>query len=131
MDATEEKAKAGTLTTLFGRKRNFAALQNERGSRRAQQAELRAAINMPIQGTAADIMKRAMIDLHNELNAHKSEAFMILQVHDELVLEVPEDDVPEITKLVVDVMENACKLDAPLKANAEVGKNWRDMETVH
>ncbi|MEQ8675096.1 MAG: DNA polymerase I [Aggregatilineales bacterium] len=130
MDNTEEKAKAGMLTTLVGRKRNFAALQNVNGSRRAQQAELRAAINMPIQGTAADIMKRAMIDLYDALNAHKSDSCMILQVHDELVLEVPEDDAQDITKLVVDVMENAYQLDAPLKANAQIGKNWRDMETV-
>ncbi len=130
MDDIEEQAKAGTLSTLFGRKRNFAALQNARSSRRAQQAELRAAINMPIQGTAADIMKRAMIDLHNELVKRDNGVLMTLQVHDELVLEVPEELIEETTKLVVDVMENAYELDAPLKANAEVGQNWRDMDSV-
>lgn len=131
MDETEERAKQGNLTTLFGRKRTFHALQNNNGSRRAQAAELRAAINMPIQGTAADIMKRAMIDLHAELKQRQLQALMILQVHDELVLEVPEDELDEVVALVRAVMENAYDLDAPLKANAQVGTNWRDMQDVN
>jgi DNA polymerase I len=92
------------------------------------QAEERAAINMPIQGSAADIINTAMIRLHNELQARKLKAMMTLQVHDELVLEVPEDEIDTVKSLVVDVMEAAYPLDPALKANAEVGKNWRDMD---
>jgi DNA polymerase-1 len=118
------------VSTLFGRKRYFSALMNADGkvNRQVMEGELRAAVNMPIQGTAADIMKRAMIDLHNELQRRKLNAKMILQVHDELVLEVAEDLLPETRDLVVTVMESAYKLDAPLKANAQVGTNWRDMQ---
>jgi DNA polymerase-1 len=118
------------VSTLFGRKRYFSALMNADGkvNRQVMEGELRAAVKMPIQGTAADIMKRAMIDLHNELQRRKLNAKMNLQVHDELVLEVAEDLLPETRDLVVTVMESAYKLDAPLKANAQVGTNWRDMQ---
>ena len=75
-------------------------------------------------------MKRAMIDLYKELNRRRMKAKMMLQVHDELVLEVPQDDVLETTDLVVNVMEGAYKLDAPLRANAQVGDNWRDMTKI-
>ena len=94
------------------------------------QAEQRAAINMPIQGTAADIMKRAMIDLHRALTTSKMGAKMMLQVHDELVLEAPESELEDARAVVVEVMESAYVLDAPLRVNAEVGPNWRDMEPV-
>ena len=83
---------------------------------------------MPIQGTAADIIKKAMSELYPQLA--RLNARMILQVHDELVLEVPEARVPETARLVVGVMEGACKLDAPLRANAAAGANWRDVEPV-
>ena len=127
-DTKRQAREADGVKTLFGRIRRFPALMNPRSSRRSQEAELRAAVNMPIQGTAADIMKQAMINLHNELKKSSFEASMILQVHDELVLDVPEDEIDRVKALVVDVMENAYQLDAPLKANAEVGLNWRDME---
>ena len=117
------------VSTLFGRRRYFASLQNAGDGTRRQtlEAEQRAAVNMPIQGTAADIMKRAMINLHHELIARKLDAMMILQVHDELVLEVDTDQIDATRALVVEVMEDAYTLDAPLKANAQIGLNWRDM----
>jgi DNA polymerase I len=120
------------LRTLFGRKRHFPTIQNpgRRVNRQMIEGELRAAVNMPIQGTAADIMKRAMIDLHDALTRHNSGAKMILQVHDELMLEVPGDELQTVRNLVVNVMEAAYKLDAPLKANAEAGLNWRDLSPV-
>jgi len=134
INETKQKARNPEgLFTLFGRKRHFASLEDaggQRTSRQRIQAEERAAINMPIQGTAADIMKKAMIDLYNALNDSKLSAKMILQVHDELVLEVPEAELNATTDLVVQTMENAYTLDAPLKANAQVGPNWRDMEDV-
>lgn len=131
LEQTRRQAReTGIVRTLFGRQRRFDVLLNPNVNRQIQESELRAAINMPIQGTAADIMKRAMIDLHTELTRRKSRALMTLQVHDELVLEVPEDEISAIQKIVVDIMENAYPLKAPLKANAEVGLNWRDMTPV-
>jgi DNA polymerase-1 len=116
----------GYLTTLFGRRRSFAGLHA--GSFNVRQQAEREAINMPIQGTAADIIKRAMIELYPQLE--RLQAKMILQVHDELVLEVPEAHVQETARLVVSVMEGAASLAAPLRANAAAGTNWRDVEPV-
>lgn len=116
------------LTTLGGRRRTFPALMNPKAGRQIIQAEERAAINMPIQGSAADIINTAMIRLHDELNRRGFHAYMTLQVHDELVLEVPEDEIDSVKALVVEVMESAYPLDPALKANAEVGKNWNDMD---
>lgn len=128
-DTKRQARQPEGLQTLFGRKRRFEALQHagRRVSRQMIEAELRAAVNMPIQGTAADIMKKAMIDLHAALKAEKLNAMMTLQVHDELVLEVPEKELEKTRALVIRVMESACELDAPLVANAEIGPNWRDM----
>ncbi len=125
------KQKAATsegLITLGGRRRFFPALMNPSAGRQIIQAEERAAINMPIQGSAADIINTAMIRLHAELRQRKFNAYMTLQVHDELVLEVPEDEIDKAKALVLEVMESAYLLDPTLKANAEVGKNWNDME---
>ncbi len=130
LERTKQQARQGPITTLFGRRREFRALMSSSRNFNEVQSEERMAINMPIQGTAADIMKKAMIELHAALQASSLDAQMILQVHDELVLEVPDDQVDETVKLVVEVMENACDLKVPLKANAEVGLNWRDMEAV-
>ena len=82
---------------------------------------------MPIQGTAADIIKVAMIRLHDALSEQHSESKMILQVHDELVLEVPESELAAMQSLVASVMEGAFELDAPLKVDMKVGSNWLDM----
>ncbi len=133
LDGTKEQARRGPLTTLFGRRREFRALQhNAQSSSRSNevQSEERMAINMPIQGSAADIMKKAMIELYHALEASQLGGQMILQVHDELVLEVPEDEIDETARLVVGIMEKTVELKAPLRANAEVGSNWRDMEPI-
>jgi DNA polymerase-1 len=133
LEETKRRARQKEgLQTLFGRKRRFPVLINadQRSNQVAIQGEERVAINMPIQGSAADIMKKAMIGVYNELKAQHLNAKMILQVHDELVLEVPERQIPETRDLVVRVMEGVCELDAPLRANAQVGMNWRDMETA-
>ena len=131
IEQTKRKASTeGYLTTLFGRKRYFPSLVSGGGNRQSQQGELRAAVNMPIQGTAADIMKRAMIDLYHEIQRRRLDVQMTLQVHDELVLEVPEKRLDAARDLVVSVMENAFEMDAPLKANAQAGENWYDMEDI-
>lgn len=127
LDGSKELARQqGYLTTLLGRKRYFPALQTTTDAVTRQRVE-REAINMPIQGTAADIMKIAMLRLDAALKAKHSRAAMILQVHDELVLEVPEDEVEVVTPLVVEVMQNAYALKAPLRADARIGKNWYEM----
>jgi DNA polymerase-1 len=128
LDETKQKARQGAIFTLFGRRREFPILQHpERYNQNVVQGEERVAINMPIQGSAADIMKKAMIDLHHALLARNLEGCMILQVHDELVFEVPDDEVEATRDLAVGIMEGAYALKAPLRVNAQVGQDWRDM----
>lgn len=131
IDDTEKQAlEKGYVETLLGRKRYFRHLQEGKTSGQRVRGELRVAINMPIQGSAADILKIAMIQLHEKLNQSSLRAKLILQVHDELVLEVPDDELEETTHLVVETMQNAYELNVPLVANADIGQNWRDMEEV-
>jgi DNA polymerase-1 len=85
------------------------------------------AINAPIQGTAADIIKIAMIHLHRALQEQSLRARMTLQVHDELVLETPNDEVETVKTLIRQVMENAFELKVPLKVDLKVGQNWEEM----
>ncbi len=130
-DTKLRAADQGYLETLLGRRRYFPELQQS-GSGRSlirQRAE-RQAINMPIQGTAADIMKLAMINLHQKLQASSLQVRSLLQVHDELVLEVAEDAVHEAGALVRETMEQAFSLNAPLKADAQYGHNWLEMEPL-
>ncbi len=122
-------AKQGYVATLYGRRRDFSHLASLRGPQRAR-AE-REAINMPIQGTAADIMKQAMITLHNTLqNRPDLHSRILLQVHDELVLEAPNNEVAEVAALTREVMSSAYQLKIPLKVDVEVGQNWLQMDTV-
>jgi DNA polymerase I len=88
----------------------------------------RTAVNTPLQGTAADLIKLAMINIDRELTARKLKTQMLLQVHDELVFEVPKSEVEEVRQLVQDRMEKVYELRVPLVAEAGVGPNWRDME---
>jgi len=125
-DGTRKQAlEEGYVETLFGRRRYFNVLSGDgdMSQREIARAE-REAINMPIQGTAADIIKIAMINLGRELLDRGMKTKMLLQVHDELVLEVPDEEVEEAASLVKQVMENAYKLDVPLKVDANVGRNW-------
>lgn len=129
MDRTKQIARDYKyLSTLFGRRRSFPGLEHANHNTRT--AAEREAINMPIQGTAADIIKRAMIDLHAELARSGLEARLLLQVHDELVLEAPADRAEETARLTVAVMERAADLRAALRCNAAVGSNWLDMTPV-
>ena len=88
------------------------------------EAGKREAINFPLQGTAADIIKIAMVRIGNRLREMDSQSKLILQVHDELVLEVPENEVETITKMVSKEMEGAYELNVPLKVDIGVGKSW-------
>jgi len=118
----------GYVQTLLGRKRYFPELKEARLPYSQRQAVERAAINAPIQGTAADIMKIAMIRLYERLQAGGFQARMLLQVHDELVLELPQEELAEIAPLVCEVMESAYTLDVPLRVDVEAGPNWYDQE---
>jgi DNA polymerase I len=118
-------ARVGYVETLLGRKRYFPELSGGQRISQAQRGEAeRAAINTPIQGTAADIIKIAMIRLHAELCRRQLRSRMILQVHDELVLEGPEAEAETVAPLVREVMEGAFALDAPLRADVSTGHNW-------
>lgn len=129
MDRTKELAREqGFVTTLFGRKIHIPGIQDKNPARRSFSE--RAAINAPIQGTAADIIKRAMIRVPPALEQAGLKAMMLLQVHDELLFEVPKNEVEETSALVREVMENACapalELSIPLVADAGTGANWAE-----
>jgi len=124
-----QAAEEGCVETLLGRKRYFPELQaGSRAHGRVRAAAERMAINHPIQGTAADIIKLAMIRLHQELCQRRLRSKMILQVHDELVLETPNAELEEVTGLVRSVMEGAYALDAPLRVDIKTGSHWGEME---
>ena len=86
----------------------------------------RIAVNTPVQGTAADMIKRAMVNLHQRLSDEGMGAAMIIQVHDELVLEIPEDEVEMVATMVREEMENAIELDVPLVVEVGWGDNWME-----
>ncbi len=130
IDETIQQANAdGYVQTLLGRRRYFGELQGRLPFNQRQALE-RQAINAPIQGTAADITKIAMNRLHERLRAESLQARMLLQVHDELVLEVPHGELDAIGPMVREVMETAYKLDVPLQVDVEAGPNWYEMEEL-
>ena len=125
MDQTRQQAReGGYVETVFGRRLYLNEI-NSRNNNLRQGAE-RAAINAPMQGTAADIIKRAMIEVDRWLQASKIDAHLIMQVHDELVFEVREDLVEELIPQVRKLMCDAADLRTPLRVDAGSGKNWDD-----
>lgn len=130
LQETKQQAREkGYVETLFGRRRYFPIFQaRNRANRQMVARAEREAINHPIQGTAADIIKIAMIRLHRQLREKGYRARMILQIHDELLLEVPEEELDEVRELVVSTMSNAFKLDVPLKVEVSTGKNWLELK---
>ena len=125
IDGTIGKAgEEGYVTTLLGRRRYLPDLSSR--NRVLRQAAERMAVNTVIQGTAADLIKRAMIWVEDALAERESSARMILQVHDELVFETPESEVSELEELLRDRMESALDLKVPLVVDFGVGANWRE-----
>ena len=123
MEETKATAREkGFVETVFGRRLYLPDIDSSNYQRR-QYAE-RSAINAPMQGTAADLIKKAMVKLHKEIIKKSLQATIIMQVHDELVLEVSNDDVSEIKELTEDVMSNIARLDINLKVDIGVGDNW-------
>ena len=123
MESTKESASQnGYVETLFGRRLYLKEINANNALRR--QASERAAINAPVQGTAADIMKIAMIRMYQALEKEKSEARIILQVHDELILDTPEKEIDRVIELTSEAMKEATLLDVPLEIDIGIGDNW-------
>lgn len=125
-----QAAQQGYVETLLGRRRYFPGLQNPGSNRNTRNREEREAINAPIQGTAADIMKIAMLRVPDAIDAAGLSARMLLQVHDELVLECPQNELEETAKVVQRVMENAYPLSIPLATDASSGLNWGELKSL-
>jgi DNA polymerase-1 len=125
IDETLRKAReTGVVRTMFGRRRLVPELNSRNGQIRA--AAERETVNMPIQGTAADILKRAMIDLHTVLPAGAPGTRMILTVHDELLFEAPKAGADAAAAVVRERMEGAASLSVPLTVDVGIGDNWKD-----
>ena len=124
----EETRRAGFTRTLFGRRRPIPEINSPQPNLRSL-AE-RTALNTPLQGTAADLIKLAMIVIDRELAAQKFRARMILQVHDELLFEAPPDELDRLCAIVRPAMEQVDKLRVPLVVDMKSGPNWRDMQPL-
>jgi DNA polymerase-1 len=127
LDELKEFAEQnGYSQTLFGRKRFLPDIHSKNRTIKAN-AE-RVAVNSPIQGTAADIIKMAMIQIQNELDRNNLDTRMLLQVHDELIFEIPESEVDQVSNIVRQGMENVVELKVPLAVDMGVGSNWYDLK---
>jgi DNA polymerase-1 len=126
LEATKEQArKLGYVQTVLGRRRFLPEINSS--NRMVREAAERMAINAPVQGSSADIIKIAMINLHREMERRNLKSKMLLQIHDELLFEVPEAEVAEIKSLVSDLMPRAVELCVPVKIDIKLGKNWAEM----
>lgn len=123
-EIVQEAKHKGYVTTLMNRRRYLPEITSRNFNQRSF-AE-RTAMNTPIQGSAADIIKKAMIDLRARLSQENLQARLLLQVHDELILEVPKEEIEELKDIVIDVMENTVELDVPLKVDYTYGDSWFD-----
>ena len=121
-DIVEEAKQKGYVETLFHRRRYIPELSSN--NYMVRQFGARAAMNTPIQGTAADIMKIAMINVFNKLKEKKLDADLVLQVHDELILECKIEQKEEVAKLLKENMENAISMLVPLKVETSEASNW-------
>ncbi|MCJ7802781.1 MAG: DNA polymerase, partial [Candidatus Marinimicrobia bacterium] len=128
IDETLEQARSKKyVQTILGRKRPVWDIDSDNHIRK--EAAKRMAINMPIQGTAAEMIKKAMISIHGKIHSEKenssyNKAKMILQIHDELLFEVPETQVEPLTKMIVGEMKNALPLSVPIVVDCGVGNSW-------
>lgn len=120
-ESTKKAEELGYVETILGRRRYFPELKEGGQSKRFAQ---RAAINTPIQGSAADLIKVAMLKIHSRIREEKLRAKMILSIHDELVLDVPENEIDKMTSIVKEIMENAFELSVPLEVSIGIGQDW-------
>ena len=125
--STKKQAREkGYVQTLLGRKRYTPEVNSP--NRQIREAAERMAINMPVQGTSADIIKVAMLNLDREMKNKNMESRMLLQVHDELIFEVPEEEMESMCQLVPEIMSSAVRLNVPIKVDIKTGKNWGEMK---
>ena len=123
MDSVIIKAyELGYVKTLFGRKRNIEELKNTNYMIRSSGE--RMALNTPIQGTSADILKKAMIEIYNRFNTLNLKSKMIIQVHDELLFDVRKEELKIVTEIVKEIMEQTYTLSVPLRVEINKGENW-------
>ncbi len=125
-ETVQRVRECGYAETLFGRRRYIPEIHSPNFNVRA--AAERAAINMPVQGTAADIIKIAMNRLDAEMQRQKMHSLMTLQVHDELIFECPGDELEEMRRLALDIMPKSIDMEVPLKIDTKVGRNWGEMQ---
>jgi len=127
LESTKEEARQkGYVQTILGRRRAIPEINHS--NRQVREAAERMAINMPVQGTSADIIKVAMINLDREMAKRKLKSQMLLQVHDELIFEVPKAEEKEMGKLAAELMSSAIELSVPLKVDIKTGPNWGEMK---
>ncbi|MBI2852525.1 MAG: DNA polymerase I [Chloroflexi bacterium] len=127
LEGTKQWArKKGYVQTLLGRRRSIPEINS--ANRQVREAAERMAINMPVQGTSADIIKVAMVKLYDEMQRRHSKSKMLLQVHDELLFEVPEEEVEDMARLVPEVMTTAVRLSIPLRVDIKSGRNWGELK---
>lgn len=125
-DVVEQARKDGYTTTLYGRRRYIPELSSRNAMMR--QSGERIALNTPIQGTAADIMKIAMIRVFNKLKNESHRAHLILQIHDELIIDAPKSEAKTLMAMLIDEMENAADLKVPLVVDAHMGNSWYELK---
>jgi DNA polymerase-1 len=129
LDATLEEAREqGWVTTLMGRRRQIPNINS--ANRIVRQEAERAAINTPLQGSTADIIKKAMLEVEEAFEKAGLAARMLLQLHDELLFEVPPEEMPAAAKVVRRAMEGVATLQAPLLVDLRTGPNWGEMHPL-
>ncbi len=127
LESTKTQARElGYVQTILGRRRSIPEINSS--NRQVREGAERMAINMPVQGTSADIIKIAMINLDREMDRRQLKSKMMLQVHDELIFEVPETELAEMHELVPQIMGTALQLSVPMKVDIKTGTNWGEME---
>jgi DNA polymerase-1 len=127
LEATKQRArKLGCVQTILGRRRFLPEINS--ANRMVREAAERMAINAPVQGSSADIIKVAMINLHREMEKRRLKSKMLLQIHDELLFEVPESEAEGMRSLVGDLMPHAVELSVPVKIDIKLGRNWAEMK---
>ncbi len=125
-DQIQKAEKDGFVTTILGRRRYIPEINNK--NQGIRQFAQRKAINTPIQGSASDLIKLAMIEIHNQINAKQLDSKMVLQVHDELVFDVPEKEQDDFAAMVKERMENVLQLNVPIRVSVKQGRNWLEAE---
>lgn len=125
---TAQARKSGFVSTIFGRRRYLPEINNK--NQGIRQLSERQAINTPIQGSASDLIKLAMVRIFSQIRQRNLKTKMILQIHDELVFNVPKTEIDECVELVRGQMENVLKLEVPVKVDIKMGRNWLEMEAL-